>query len=567
MGGNILAPRPEGSPWVDGLVRWQIGLLAALTGLLVWAAPAAAGTPEFDPGIDRETHLISQTYNGTWPDGPSRNPAFSQDRQYASVAAFDSDADNLVPNDTNGTTDVFAVYRKQPYSLAGEPWEIDSTELISRGMGGAPADGPSSSPDVDGDQFHMPRCIAFVSAADNLVPGDTNGLPDAFIYDLVSRQIQRVSLASDGSQSNGTTYEVKVDGGCSRVAFVSDASNLALASTINPTAKKLVTGAPPPGTKQVYVRVLGDKGNNAGLQGLTFLASADSHGVPGNGDSAELAFARSADGCGVLKPCTDSGAEALYFTSSAVNLSPNDNDPGADIYERTFIRDKKLDPVVVRTRLITIGTDGEAHHPATTNTGRYVAFTTSADNMFPNDTNAALDVVRVDTSTTPFKVQQLSRSRAVGAEGNGDSDGASIARPGSPVFFASDASNLQPTRVKRAGQYADQNQSRDVFFWNNSDKVWLVGRDSQNRIVNQPSLYGSRVARRRVPPQVAGPTDHPAGSYYGNYVLYESTYPLMDLDIAGPVLPPANQTPLAAAQLSHSDPRFRQVYLRYIGPR
>jgi hypothetical protein len=155
----------------------------------------------------------------------------------------------------------------------------------------------------------------------------------------------------------------------------------------------------------------------------------------------------------------------------------------------------------------------------------------------------------------------------VGAEGNADSDGASIARPGSPVFFASDASNLQPTRVKRAGQYADQNQSRDVFFWNNSDKVWLVGRDSQNRIVNQPSLYGSRAARRRVPPETAGPTDHPAGSYYGNYVLYESTYPLMDLGIAAPVLPPANQTPLAAAQLSHSDPQFRQVYLRYIGPR
>ena len=550
-----------------GVPAFVRSALAVAAVVLVVAPTASASSPEFDPGIDRETHLLSQTFNGTWPDGPSQDPAFSQDRQYASVAAFDSDADNLVPGDTNGTTDVFAVYRRQPYSLAGEPWQIDNTDLISRGMGGQPADGPSYLPDVDGDQRHTPRCIAFVSAADNLVPGDTNGRPDAFVYDLDTQQVARVSVATGGAQSDGTTYEVKVDGSCTRVAFVSDASNLALTASLTPAAAKLVTGASPPGTKQVYVRILGDRGNNAGLQGVTFLASADSHGVPGNGDSAELAFARSPDGCGGLKTCGDSGAEALYFTSSSVNLSPNDTDPGADIYKRKFVRDNQLDPIAVRTRLITLGADGESHHPATNDTGRYVAFTTAADNMFPDDTNASLDVVRVDTSTTPFKVQDASRSRAVGQQGNGDSDQASISRPGSPVFFASDASNLQPTRPTRSGMFADQNHSRDVFFWNNAQKVWLVGRDSKNRIVNQPSLYGSRVARRRVPPVIAGPTEHPAASYYGNYVLYESTYPLMDLDIAGPVLPPADLVPATAAQLSHGNTIFHQVYVRYVGPR
>jgi len=427
---------------VLGVAAFVRSALVVAAVVLVLAPTASASSPEFDPGIDRETHLLSQTFNGTWPDGPSQDPAFSQDRQYASVAAFDSDADNLVAGDTNGTTDVFAVYRKQPYSLAGEPWQIDNTDLISRGMGGQPADGPSYLPDVDGDQRHTPRCIAFVSAADNLVPGDTNGRPDAFVYDLDTQQVSRVSLATGGAQSDGTTYEVKVDGSCTRVAFVSDASNLSLTASLTPAAAKLVTGAPPPGTKQVYVRILGDRGNNAGLQGVTFLASADSHGVPGNGDSAELAFARSPDRCGGLKTCGDSGAEALYFTSSSINLSPNDTDPGADIYKRSFVRDNQLDPIAVRTRLITLGADGESHHPATNDTGRYVAFTTAADNMFPDDTNAALDVVRVDTATTPFKVQDASRSRAVGQQGNGDSDQASISRPGSPVFFASDASSF-----------------------------------------------------------------------------------------------------------------------------
>jgi hypothetical protein len=112
--------------------------LTACALALALAGTASAGSSTFDPGSQRETHLISQTFNGSWPDGPSQHPAFSQDRQYASVAAFDSDADNLVPSDTNGTTDVFAVYRAQPYSLAGEPWRINSTELVSRGLNGAP---------------------------------------------------------------------------------------------------------------------------------------------------------------------------------------------------------------------------------------------------------------------------------------------------------------------------------------------------------------------------------------------------------------------------------------------
>ena len=78
---------------------------------------------------------------------------------------------------------------------------------------------------------------------------------------------------------------------------------------------------------------------------------------------------------------------------------------------------------------------------------------------------------------------------------------------------------------------------------------------------------GAAWRRRRVPPVIAGPTEHPAASSYGNYVLYESTYPLMDLDIAGPVLPAADLVPAAAAQLSHGETIFHQVYLRYVGPR
>jgi len=118
---------------VLGVAAFVRSALVVAAVVLVLAPTASASSPEFDPGIDRETHLLSQTFNGTWPDGPSQDPAFSQDRQYASVAAFDSDADNLVAGDTNGTTDVFAVYRRQPYSLAGEPWQQEEDGEGHRG--------------------------------------------------------------------------------------------------------------------------------------------------------------------------------------------------------------------------------------------------------------------------------------------------------------------------------------------------------------------------------------------------------------------------------------------------
>src|SRR5256885_13676481 len=79
-----------------------------LLGVLALAAPAhAAITPggiSFDPGTDRETGLISRALDGGFPNGPSRNPAISSDRQLATRAAFESDATELVPYDGNRTT-------------------------------------------------------------------------------------------------------------------------------------------------------------------------------------------------------------------------------------------------------------------------------------------------------------------------------------------------------------------------------------------------------------------------------------------------------------------------------
>jgi len=81
--------------------------------------------------------------------------------------AFDSSASNLVPGDTNATTDVLVRDR-----LAGV------TRRVSVGAGGQ-ANGISFDPAITADG----RAVAYSSVASNLVRGDTNGSLDVFVRD------------------------------------------------------------------------------------------------------------------------------------------------------------------------------------------------------------------------------------------------------------------------------------------------------------------------------------------------------------------------------------------------
>ena len=179
--------------------RHVVALLVVLSGL------GASGAPAANREALKTTVLITRAFDGGFPNGPSRNAVISHDLRVASVIAYESDASNLVRGDSNRRRDVFALRRAAPYGTNGTPWRGGATELVSRGMGGAPANGHSYGAAVDGEPPSSPSCIAFVSQASNLVPHDTNGRPDAFVYDLASTRITRVSVDSKGRQAKGST--------------------------------------------------------------------------------------------------------------------------------------------------------------------------------------------------------------------------------------------------------------------------------------------------------------------------------------------------------------------------
>jgi hypothetical protein len=200
--------------------RTRHRLVAAACALAVCALGSAAPSPATDRADLQSTELISRSLSGGIPNGPSTNAVISGDRRWARLIAFESTASDIISGDNNGMKDVFVVVRGGSYSNVGQEWHAGATRLVSRGLGGAPADGPSWGAAVDGDFDHgKADCVAFLSAASNLVKGDTNGRVDAFLVKGVGHAPRRVSLPGNRQSSEDTTA-VDVSGDCSRTAFV-----------------------------------------------------------------------------------------------------------------------------------------------------------------------------------------------------------------------------------------------------------------------------------------------------------------------------------------------------------
>ena len=104
---------------------------------------------------------------------------------------------------------------------------VPSIEQVSVAADGTQVDGDSSPYGFSADG----RFVAFYSDASNLVPGDTNGVRDVFVYDQQADTIERVSIATDGTEGNGISTNPTLSADGRYVAFSSCASNLVAGDT------------------------------------------------------------------------------------------------------------------------------------------------------------------------------------------------------------------------------------------------------------------------------------------------------------------------------------------------
>ena len=135
---------------------------------------------------------------------------------------FNSFASNLVPGDTNAATDTFV---RDNWTKAVTRVSVSST--------GAQGDAGVRLQAMSADG----RIVAFTSDASNLVPGDTNELPDVFWHDRDTDNdgvfdepgaIATVLATArpDGGVGNGFSFDVALNGSGSVLAFDTEASDL-----------------------------------------------------------------------------------------------------------------------------------------------------------------------------------------------------------------------------------------------------------------------------------------------------------------------------------------------------
>jgi hypothetical protein len=340
------------------------------------------------------TEVVSVNSAGVEGNAPTDRVAISDDGRFV---AFASLASNLVPGDTNGTSDIFVFDR-----------ETGGTELVSVGIF-AQSNGASESPSISADG----RFVAFSSVATNLVFDDTNMTEDVFVRDRAFGLTTRVSVSNSGFQADAPSGEPSISDDGRFVAFSSFADNLVLGD-VNMR-------------EDVFVRDL--------QVGTTIPVSVNDFNQGANGASGQ--------------PSISGNGEFVAFASLASNLVFGD----VNVLQDVFVRDL----LTQRTEIVSISTrnvlgNGVSALPSISEDGRFVAFESFADDLVPDDFDLSEDVFVRDRlfGTTEAAVP-------VGSCGGvpcGDSFEAQINRDGRFVTYSSLASDLVPD---------DTNGVADVF--------------------------------------------------------------------------------------------------------
>jgi hypothetical protein len=201
----------------------SIVVFASGANTLVTSPPTILGTSHIYARDRRTntTHLLSVRPDGTAPGNSSYTPVISADGRFV---AWDTQAFDLVSEPVLAGTNVVVRDR-----LTGV------NHLVSRASDGTPGNGDSYRPVISADG----RFVAFLSHANNLVPGDTNtcgvyttpgNCPDVFVHDLVTGITRRVNLNPDGSQASGDGVCDGGSGQCTGLGLSTDARVIAFTS-------------------------------------------------------------------------------------------------------------------------------------------------------------------------------------------------------------------------------------------------------------------------------------------------------------------------------------------------
>lgn len=399
----------------------------ALALLLAMALSAVSTSLKPLTGNLGVTTLVSVASDGTQGNFDSFDPSISADGRYI---AFTSQANNLVPDDTNECgydTDGFCA------DVFVHDMQTGETVRVSVASDGSQANSYSNSPAISADG----RYIAFVSQASNLVDGDTNvfcdlgndgsldNCPDIFVHDMLTGETRRVSVSSDGTESNGDSYDPAISADGRYVAFTSEADNLVEGDTNN-------------GCDVDYDDIADENCPDVFLHDLvtgeTERVSITSEGVQGDHWSR--------------KPSLSGDGRYVAFDSSSSNLGggnwnnyceyDGDNDYNENCFD-VFVHDRQTgETVLISNDYDGFPGFGDSGNSSLSEDGRFVTFVSSAP-LVRGDSNNKVDVHVYDRETEEMILASVTTN---GALGDDNSLSPQISADGHFVVFMSRATNL-----------------------------------------------------------------------------------------------------------------------------
>lgn len=362
-------------------------------------------------------------------------------------------------------------------------------QLASVSSDDVQASGQSSGARISADG----RYAVLKSTASNLVVGDTNFSNSSvaiFLRDLVTSVTERISVPFNGNTSQffsdgGGSPSISTDG--RYVVFASDANNLVLGDTNGAQAvgfeiflRDRVINT----TERINRTFNGAQVTQANASHSSPSISADGNFVVYHSNTANLVagdtnasydvfvFNRTTNTTERVSVASDEtqgngpsqisaiSADGRYiaFTSRASNLVPNDTNGAVDV----FVRDR----VNGVTEFVSIATNGGVSNNIETTfqnavsisaNGRYVGFLSRASNLVQNDSNGTVDTFIRDRVTQLTERVNIASdgSQAIDESGPGGNLAPEISNDGRYVVFQSNADNLVSGEV--------QNGPSDVF--------------------------------------------------------------------------------------------------------
>ena len=302
-------------------------------------------------------------------------------------------------------------------------------ERISVASDGTQANGYSGANSLSDDG----RFVSFESNASNLVTQDLNGHTDTFIYDRLNNTVELITLADDGTQANASSNSGSISGNGRYVTYASFASNLVSGDTNN--------------QRDIFVY---DRVNKT-----TGRVNLGNDGTQANGAS--------------LFSVIGDDSRYVAFESVASNLVTGDTNGLGDI----FLRDR-IEGTTKRVNVANNGTqaNGSSVLDSMSDDGRYISFTSDASNLVSGDTNGVSDIFVYDRINQTTERINLASN---GSQANATSGSSSLSGNGRYVVYQSDASNLVS---------GDTNKVRDIFVYDrqtkNTQRVDLTTDDTQS---------------------------------------------------------------------------------------